>query len=228
MLTDGMTLRRQSGPLYVALLLATNCVGCFGPQPHHVRGISVAEIRVLEHGDLKRLRLATATHDYGMSGFATRLTSDVPTTQDTKALRRFLEEPRPYRRRTDLLKALGPITRSKSFPSEWRSLLWWIIGTDPLIIGVGAPQGTHVPLHDERTRYPLIGPADLDAPVHHLIIFENGTWPALSKAKDPEDIERIPHRLVPLPKPLSLREIFEGAEELRRGTSKRGGKMGGE
>ncbi len=219
MLTGGTIFSRRGESRHLLLGLVALVGGCACPQPRHVRQIfGDAKVGVLERSRLQHLRLVEVRHECGMGGTTTWIAEEVPLKGDNAALRRLLNENRPYRRRTDLLQTLGRVGRSEQLPTQWPSLLCWIIGTDPLIIGVGGRQGEHVPRHGE-SRYPLVGPADVDAPVHHLIIFEDGTWPALSKAKRASDIERIPHRVVLLPNPLSLGQILSGVagEYIRTG-----------
>jgi hypothetical protein len=189
------------------MLLAASA-GCGGvPRVGDVTRVSsYTTVRVLEHDNTLELNLIAVHFNSGMGWSATWLAEDVPSATDRAALQRLFDSP-IYRRTTPLMHPFL-LQDSADFPAEWRKLLIWVVGTDPLILAVGGPQGEMTGRH--RTCYPFVGPNDGEEYVHALIVFAPNTWPALRRAKTPRDVAAIPHEIRPLTPGQKLGEILAG------------------
>ncbi|MGB7156961.1 MAG: hypothetical protein WBD40_02775 [Tepidisphaeraceae bacterium] len=164
------------------------------------------DAQLLERGQRKQLEVAFVNFSSGMGWVDKYLVEAVPSREDEQAVREVIEKTPPYRRPLKLGRGINRLYNSDGYP--WHGRLHWIVGNEPLVIGLGGPQGREAAQRgrERNSRYPLIGSVDLDEPITHLLIFSNSK--KLMRARAPEDAAKVPYDVVQLPQGTTLGNVL--------------------
>lgn len=193
--------------LAAAALLGTLVSGCTSPNVRNVRDITaVGRVELVERGQWRQLEVARVRFDAGIGGIRRRyLTASVPSIDNDREVHALVERSPPHRITHELMRVNSLLGRSENYP--WNGRQHWFVGNDPFVIAIGGRQGESP--HHPAFQYPFVGPGDREQQVTHLIAFDDNTWPRLRRAKEPDDVLSVPHRVMTLPEPITLAQVME-------------------
>lgn len=200
-----MTRRTAKEWAGLLLLLLAGCAAR-ADYRHVGRVHAYGDAHVLEHGQQKELEVALVMFTSGLGWVDRYLVETVPSTHDERAVRNMIEATPAYRRQRNLLRAIELTTAGEGYP--WRGQLHWIVGTEPLVIAIGGPQGEEAARRgrERNSQYPLVGSVDLGETVNRLLVFQGG--PKALRARRAADLSKVPREVVELADPTSLGDVL--------------------
>jgi len=203
--------------------LALLCLGVAGSACHRTIGAvgSKGSADVYEHGEVKRLGYVIVQYTAPLLGaHEVFLSESVPHVDDKHALRRLVNDSPPYRTEAAIRQAIDSVTTSTGYP--WACRMHWVLGTDPLVLGVGDLQGAMDRRDPDATLFPFVRSDSEGEMIHALVVFEMSPWRWLRERRRWESAQSRSWRLVELPQPMTTRAAIAQLERYTADSSQRG------